>query len=143
MQFAHIATTLVVSLFLGVANANTNIDSFFARDNHQETLQVLQATGQIAKQRQQYLIHCEKSATSDTERAECACAHQALAQLSDRLFYYESVMAYQEYMARAEAAPDARVALRAEQAKRPNALREIEQQCQSAKPDTNASAARH
>ncbi len=108
------------------------LDAFYADAENARGFAAAQASGQIAQGRQRMLAMCAE-AKLKTPAADCGCVERELAGVSDRAFYFESVLAYREYQEKVDAlrAEDtARYAqLKAQHAQRMGLARRLEAAC--------------
>ncbi|TVO57303.1 hypothetical protein [Denitromonas halophila] len=79
-----------------------DMDAFFADAKNEKGFAASTAAGQVVAGRQRVMAACAE-AKAKNPAADCACVERELGQVSDRTFYYESVLAYQEYRAKVEA----------------------------------------
>ena len=130
MRFLGMPALLGVLMSASVAAAD--MDAFFADADNARGFAVAQASGQIAQGRQRMLAMCAE-AKLKTPAADCGCVERELAGVSDRAFYFESVLAYREYQEKVDAlrAEDtARYAqLKAQHAQRMGLARRLEAAC--------------
>ena len=130
MRFWGVPALLGVLMSASVAAAD--MDAFFADADNARGFAVAQASGQIAQGRQRMLAMCAE-AKLKTPAADCGCVERELAGVSDRAFYFESVLAYREYQEKVDAlrAEDtARYAqLKAQHAQRMGLARRLEAAC--------------
>ncbi|MCZ4306650.1 hypothetical protein O4G98_18115 [Zoogloeaceae bacterium G21618-S1] len=90
-----------LTLFCAPVQA-ADMDAFFADANNEKGFVTSKAAGQIVAGRQRMAAMCAE-AKARHPAADCTCVERELAQVSDRAFYYESVLAYREYREKLEA----------------------------------------
>ncbi|TVT45806.1 MAG: hypothetical protein FHP92_07100 [Denitromonas halophila] len=79
-----------------------DMDAFFANAKNEKGFAASTAAGQVVAGRQRIMAACAEAKTKNPA-ADCACVERELGQVSDRTFYYESVLAYQAYREKVEA----------------------------------------
>ena len=109
-----------------------DMDAFFADTDNEKGFAASKAAGQIVAGRQRMATMCAEAKTKNPA-ADCACVERELTQVSDRAFYYESVLAFREYREKFDAleADDKRLyaQLKQQHAQRMSLSRRLETAC--------------
>lgn len=128
---ACLSASIYLSLGLFSAHAQT-MDEFYAEPANQAQFDKALAEGHIVKGRVFFVKNCQDAQEKgQTTEQDCECIQGQIAKVSDKEFFYETILAYQEYQARVEAHGDAEktAALKEQQAKRQSLTKRIEQSC--------------
>ncbi len=139
LTLAGLSASLVLSTGLLSVNAQT-MDEFYGEAKNQAMYDKALKEGHIVKGRVFFVKNCQDAQKKGQATEEdCACIQSQIAKVSDQEFFYETILAYQEYQARVAAQGDAEktAALKEQHAKRQSLTKRIEQSCKPEDVATN------
>ncbi|MCE2570350.1 hypothetical protein [Motilimonas eburnea] len=136
---ASLSASMFLTSGLLTAQAQT-MDEFYAEPANQAQFDKALAEGHIVKGRVFFVKNCQDALEKgQTTEQDCDCIQGQIAKISDKEFFYETILAYQEYQARVAVHGDAEktAALKEQQSKRESLTKRIEQSCKPSDVATN------
>ncbi|WP_428606673.1 hypothetical protein [Sedimenticola sp.] len=85
-----------------LADSNPEMDKFFANEQNLKGFELATANGQMAKGREKMLSAC-RQAKQKKPALNCDCWQTEMDKISDKEFFFESVLAYRQYKERVQA----------------------------------------
>ncbi|MCE0556911.1 MULTISPECIES: hypothetical protein [unclassified Motilimonas] len=134
-HFSKIIKSIFISglFFTGIAHAtDSGLDEFYAQPPNQAAYKRAVEAGALVKARQFFVNTCKDAKAKGVEKTlDCRCVEEQVANISDEVFFYETIQSYQEFQARAQLQGDAEKlkALKVEQSKRESLTKQLGKAC--------------
>jgi len=94
--------------FAVFSSENSAMDEFFAKNDNQKKFDVVKLSGAFSKGKEKMIAMCKKNKQTENadSQLDCACYKEELQKISDREFYFGSVLAYEQFLERTAASKE-------------------------------------